>query len=338
MLIRECTENFENKTLSPFAVKSAFSKGRKLYEKPEDIRTCFQRDRDRIIHSKAFRRLMHKTQAFIFPDGDHFRTRLTHTLEVSQIARTLAVALRLNEDLTEAIALGHDLGHTPFGHLGEKELNEVTENGFRHNEQSVRVVQFIENDGKGLNLSFEVIDGILNHRGSGSPGTLEGKLVQISDKIAYINHDIDDSLRAGILKISDLPAESISLLGDSNKKRINFLIRNIIKNSCGKNDIIMDSYVKEHLYSLRKFMFDYVYLGKAAEKENKNFKGIIKKLYFFYKGNFQKLPDEFIRHYDSSQKKDVIICDYIAGMTDRFAIKTFKNKNLEASPQTPQAL
>lgn len=325
MEIRQRTEKFENEKLSPFATKSAFSKGRKVFEKPEDIRTCFQRDRDRIIHSKAFRRLMHKTQAFIFPDGDHYRTRLTHTLEVSQIARTLAVALNLNEDLTEAIALGHDLGHTPFGHLGERDLNTVCERGFCHNEQSVRVVEVIEKEGKGLNLSYEVIDGILNHRGNCSPSTLEGKIVQISDKIAYINHDIDDALRAGILTVFDLPAESVSVLGQNTKKRINFLIRNIIENSIGKNDIVMDRKVKELLYKLRKFMFDYVYMGEELKRENDRVSGILKKIYYYYKNDFYNIPLEFRGHYDADTDKELIICDYIAGMTDRFAMRVYRD-------------
>ena len=323
MEIREYTEKFEDEKLNPFATRSAFSKGRKVYEEPEDIRTCFQRDRDRIIHSKAFRRLMHKTQAFIFPDGDHYRTRLTHTLEVSQIARTLAVALNLNEDLTEAIALGHDLGHTPFGHLGERDLDAVCERGFCHNEQSVRVVEVIEKGGKGLNLSYEVIDGIRNHRGSCSPSTLEGKIVQISDKIAYINHDIDDALRAGILTVFDLPEESVSVLGRDTKKRINFLIRNIIENSMDKNDIIMDKNVKELLYKLRKFMFDYVYMGEELKRENDRVSGILKKLYYYYKNYFYKIPLEFRGHYKEDADREFIICDYIAGMTDRFAMKAY---------------
>lgn len=323
MEIREYTEKFENEKFSIYAAKSAFSKGRRIYEEPEDIRTCYQRDRDRIIHSKAFRRLMHKTQAFIFPDGDHYRTRLTHTLEVSQIARTLASALNLNEDLTEAIALGHDLGHTPFGHLGERDLNEVCKRGFCHNEQSVRVAEVIENEGRGLNLTYEVLDGILNHRGKGSPNTLEGKLVQISDKIAYINHDIDDALRAGIITISDLPEESVSVLGEDKKKRIDFLIRNVIKNSIGKDDVIMDKNVKEVLYKLRKFMFDYVYAGEELKKENKKVSGVLKKLYYYYEKDFDKIPKEFTGHYMPDTDRELIICDYIAGMTDRFAMRIF---------------
>ena len=225
MSIRELREDLEINILSPFASKSKYSLGRKTDEKPCDIRTCFQRDRDRIVHSKAFRRLMHKTQVFISPEGDHYRTRLTHTMEVAQIARTIARALNLNEDLTEAIALGHDLGHTPFGHLGESDLNNVVCGGFRHNEQSVRVVDIIEKTGKGLNLTKEVIDGILNHRGKGNPKTLEGKIVQISDKIAYVNHDIDDAIRSGILKENDLPKQHTKILGNSSHNRIDFLLK-----------------------------------------------------------------------------------------------------------------
>ena len=238
--IREFREDLEINTLSPFATKSKYSAGRKKDENPCEIRTCFQRDRDRIVHSKSFRRLMHKTQVFISPEGDHYRTRLTHTMEVAQIARTIARALNLSEDLTEAIALGHDLGHTPFGHLGESDLNNIVCGGFRHNEQSVRVVEFIEKNGKGLNLTEEVIDGILNHRGKGNPKTLEGKIVQISDKIAYVNHDIDDAIRSGILKENDLPKEYTKILGDSSHNRIDFLIKNIIKNSYEKDNIIYD--------------------------------------------------------------------------------------------------
>ncbi|MDE6181951.1 MAG: deoxyguanosinetriphosphate triphosphohydrolase, partial [Eubacteriales bacterium] len=249
MNIRILKEEREENFLSPFAIKSKNSKGREKYEEKCDIRTCFQRDRDRIIHSKAFRRLKHKTQVFISPEGDHFRTRLTHTLEVSQIARTIASSLFLNEDLTEAIALGHDLGHTPFGHLGEDALSKICENDFHHNEQSVRVVQKLEKNGEGLNLTFEVLDGILNHRGRCNPSTLEGKVVQISDKIAYINHDIDDAIRAGFLKQEDLPKECTSMLGNTPKEIINFLIRNIIKNSYGKNEITMEKEVKASMYT-----------------------------------------------------------------------------------------
>ena len=325
MNIREYTEKTEMENLSEFAVKSAFSKGRKIYEKQDDIRTCFKRDRDRIIHSKAFRRLMYKTQAFIAPEGDHYRTRLTHTIEVSQIARTIAMALRLNEDLTEAIALGHDLGHTPFGHLGERDLNRVMPEGFYHNKQSIRVVEKVEKDGRGLNLTLEVLDGILNHRGNGNPMTLEGKIVQISDKIAYINHDIDDSLRAGILTVDSLPKDCIDILGKTSKERINFLIRNIINNSVGINDIVMEDKVKNAMYALREFMFKFVYESKLFENERQKVQNILSRLFNYYINNPDKLPEEFITHYNMSEDKNLAVCDYIAGMTDRFAVKIYSD-------------
>lgn len=328
MSIRELREDLEINILSPFASKSKYSLGRKTDEKPCDIRTCFQRDRDRIVHSKAFRRLMHKTQVFISPEGDHYRTRLTHTMEVAQIARTIARALNLNEDLTEAIALGHDLGHTPFGHLGESDLNNVVCGGFRHNEQSVRVVDIIEKTGKGLNLTKEVIDGILNHRGKGNPKTLEGKIVQISDKIAYVNHDIDDAIRSGILKENDLPKQHTKILGNSSHNRIDFLIKNIIFNSYEKNDIIISSDAKDALYGLRQFLFENVYFSNNLVIEREKYSNILSKMYEFYMSDFSKIPQEFMNiyiNYDISNKKITIICDYIAGMTDRFAITTYNN-------------
>ncbi|WP_250278869.1 deoxyguanosinetriphosphate triphosphohydrolase [[Clostridium] colinum] len=324
MNIRLKKELLEDKNLSAFATKSKNSLGRYNIEKECDIRTCFQRDRDRIIHSKAFRRLMHKTQVFISPEGDHFRTRITHTLEVSQIARTIASSLFLNEDLTEAIALGHDLGHTPFGHLGEEVLNEILKDGFNHNEQSVRVVQKIEKNGNGLNLTKEVLDGILNHRGRCNPSTLEGKIVQISDKIAYINHDIDDAIRAGILKKSDLPRECLDTLGETPREIINFLIRDIIKNSANKNDIIMDKYVKSCMYKLRKFLFDNVYTSGVLAEERKNYKFMLKEIYEYYYNNFDKVPQEFTNICNTGESKERAICDYIAGMTDRYAIKIYE--------------
>lgn len=327
MNIREYRENLEINILSPFATKSKYSIGRKRNEKPCDIRTCFQRDRDRIIHSKSFRRLMHKTQVFISPEGDHYRTRLTHTMEVAQIARTIARALNLNEDLTEAIALGHDLGHTPFGHLGETDLNNIVYGGFRHNEQSVRVVEFIEKSGKGLNLTKEVIDGILNHRGQGSPKTLEGKIVQISDKIAYVNHDIDDAIRSGILKEADLPGQYTKVLGSSSHNRIDFLIKNIINNSYEKNNIIIEPCVKEALYGLRQFLFDNVYFSNHLAIEREKYSKILSTMYEFYISDFTKVPQEFVsiyNKYDTLNEKSTIICDYIAGMTDRFAMTTYK--------------
>ncbi len=236
--MREIIERLELETLSPYACKSVNTRGRKHPMEPCDLRAVFQRDRDRITHCKAFRRLMHKTQVFISPEGDHYRTRLTHTLEVAQIARTISRALRLNEDLTEAIALGHDLGHTPFGHTGEEALDKLMTGGFHHNEQSVRVVELLENNGRGLNLTWEVTDGILHHRSIGTPSTLEAKVVQKSDKIAYMNHDIDDALRSGILKNEDIPREVTSVIGNDSSTRIDFLVRDIVSNSMDKNDII----------------------------------------------------------------------------------------------------
>lgn len=326
MNIREMKENVENKILSKYAAKSTMSKGRVKEEQPCDIRTCYQRDRDRIIHSKAFRRLMHKTQAFISPEGDHYRTRLTHTLEVSQIARTISRSLNLNEDLTEAIALGHDLGHTPFGHLGEDDLARVVPGGFHHNVQSVRVVEKIEKNGDGLNLTYEVLDGILNHRGAGSPSTLEGKIVQISDKIAYINHDIDDALRAGILTYDMLPQECVEVLGSTHKARIDFLIRDIIKNSIDKDDIVMTKEVRTSMYNLRGFMFDNVYNSGMLYEERKKFGRFLSILYSYYIDNFNELPQEFKDLYNNhkeTEKEERVVADYIAGMTDRFALKTY---------------
>ena len=259
MSIREEIERMECETLSPYATLSIHSKGRDVYEEPCDIRPVFQRDRDRILHSKAFRRLKNKTQVFLTPKGDHYRTRLSHTLEVSQNARTIAKALRLNEDLVEAIALGHDIGHTPFGHAGEFVLNGLCENGFRHNEQSVRIVEKLEKDGKGLNLTWEVRDGILNHQSRLMPHTLEGKIVRFSDKIAYINHDIDDAIRALVLTEDDIPLELRKTLGFSTKQRLNTLIHNIIMNSREKDDIMMSPEIEEAMIDLRKFMFENVY-------------------------------------------------------------------------------
>ena len=327
MTIRERSEKTEEQMLSPYASLSSKSRGRRWGEDLCDIRTCYQRDRDRIIHSKSFRRLMHKTQAFISPEGDHYRTRLTHTLEVSQIARTIAVALRLNEDLTEAIALGHDLGHTPFGHLGEADLDRVVPGGFHHNIQSVRVVERIEKNGRGLNLTWEVIDGILNHRGKGAPSTLEGKIVQISDKIAYVNHDIDDAIRAGIITDEVLPQDCVKVLGDTSRKRINFLIRNIIKNSDGINDIKLDDKAREALYKLREFMFDNVYNSGMLSVEREKYGRFLSIMYGYYMDNFDEVPDEFKKNYENSKEEyyaERIVADYLAGMTDRFAKRTYE--------------
>ena len=321
MKIREITENIEKQNLSRYAALSMNTKGRLTYEEKCDIRTDYQRDRDRILHSKAFRRLKHKTQVFISPEGDHYRTRLTHTLEVSQIARTIARALRMNEDLTEAIALGHDLGHTPFGHSGEKVLNEIHPVGFKHNEQSLRVVDILEG-GKGLNLTYEVRDGILRHTGGIEPETLEGRIVSFSDRIAYINHDIDDALRGGILQMSSIPESCIKILGDTHKKRINTMITDIITESMGRNEILMSSIVSQATNELREFMFDNVYIDSDAKTEEKKTKNIIKSLYEYYVQNPGEIP---IDSTGENKNTDIerLACDYIAGMSDRFAINVF---------------
>ncbi|MGI6584607.1 MAG: deoxyguanosinetriphosphate triphosphohydrolase [Lutisporaceae bacterium] len=321
MKIREITENIEKQNLSKYAALSVNTKGRQAYEEKCDIRTDYQRDRDRILHSKAFRRLKHKTQVFISPEGDHYRTRLTHTLEVSQIARTIARGLRLNEDLTEAIALGHDLGHTPFGHAGEKVLNEIHPGGFKHNEQSLRVVDILEG-GKGLNLTYEVRDGILRHTGGIEPETLEGKIVSFSDRIAYINHDIDDALRGGILELSSIPEKCIEVLGDTHKKRINTMITDIITESMGKNEILISSRVRQATNCLREFMFQNVYIGSDAKAEEEKTKNIICSLYEYYVQNPDEIPIENIR---GNRDADIerLACDYIAGMSDRFAVNKF---------------
>lgn len=301
--------------LSPYATVTY---SRQNDEEDCDIRNPFQRDRDRIIHSKSFRRLINKTQVFISPQDDHYRTRLTHTLEVSQISRTIARALELNEDLTEAIAMGHDLGHTPFGHSGEDALKKVSTIKFRHNEQSLRTVDIIERDGLGLNLTNEVRDGILCHTGDTLPKTLEGKIVRIADRIAYINHDIDDAIRAGILSQSDIPADILSVLGESHKARIDTLIRSMITYSTGKNDIGMDEYILDNMNRLRKFMFENVYLNKNGEDERAIH--ITKSLYKYYLANMDKVP---IRNYNENDSVDRRICDYIASMTDRFAEREY---------------
>jgi len=321
MKIREITESLEKQNLSKYAALSMNTKGRLAEEAKCDIRTDYQRDRDRILHSKAFRRLKHKTQVFISPEGDHYRTRLTHTLEVSQIARTIARALRLNEDLTEAIALGHDLGHTPFGHAGEKVLNNIHPGGFKHNEQSLRVVDILEG-GRGLNLTYEVRDGILKHTGSQAAETLEGRIVSFSDRIAYINHDIDDAMRGGILESSSIPKECLDILGHTHNKRINTMINDIINESLDRDDIRMSSSVQQATDELRKFMFDNVYIGSAAKVEEKKAKHIIKGLYEYYIQNHWEIPAEGAWNIEEKNRHRCV-CDYIAGMSDRFAINMF---------------
>lgn len=323
MTIREELERMECENLSPYAVLSVNTKGRDVLEEQCDVRPVFQRDRDRILHCKAFRRLKNKTQVFLTPKGDHYRTRLSHTLEVSQNARTIAKALRLNEDLVEAIALGHDLGHTPFGHAGEFVLNEICEDGFRHNEQSVRIVEKLEKAGKGLNLTWEVRDGILNHQSKLLPHTLEGKIVRLSDKIAYVNHDIDDAIRAQILTEDDIPLELKKTLGFTTKQRLNTLIHNIISNSMNREDIYMSAEVEQAMMDLRRFMFENVYQNPVAKGEEVKAKAMIEQLFYYYKEHLHAMPEKYLQMLDEGEKEERVVCDYIAGMTDQYAINKF---------------
>lgn len=325
MNIRESAEQWEEKYLSPYASLSRNTMGRDIPEALCDIRPEYQRDRDRIIHCKAFRRLKHKTQVFLAPEGDHYRTRLTHTLEVAQIARTISRALWLNENLTEAIALGHDLGHTPFGHSGERILNEICEDGFAHYQQSIRVVEKLEKNGKGLNLTREVRDGILNHRTSGHPGTLEGCVVRLSDKIAYINHDIDDAIRARIFVESDLPEGYTDILGHSVRERLNTLIHDIIENSLGKPEIVMSPGMEEAMKGLRSWMFENVYKNEIPKAEEGKAQQLIVALYDYYMKHMEKMPPEYLLMIEKNhEKKERVVCDYIAGMSDSYAIDKFE--------------
>ena len=325
MNIREQSEELERKYLSPYASLSCESQGRDREEEQCDIRTVYQRDRDRIIHCKAFRRMKHKTQVFLAPMGDHYRTRLTHTLEVAQIARTIAKALRLNEDLTEAIALGHDLGHTPFGHAGESALNDVCSQGFEHFKQSIRVVEILENNGKGLNLTKEVRDGIVNHRTSGNPSTLEGKVVRLSDKIAYINHDIDDAIRGKIITEKDIPKEYADILGDTTKVRLDTLIHDIVSHSIDKNDILMSPEVENAMMGLRKYMFKNVYTNPLTKSEETKAKAMLKMLFEYYMRNIELMPEEFIYLIEEKgQDEERVVCDYIAGMSDQYSVAKFQ--------------
>ena len=324
MNIRESLEQWEKEYLSPYAMLSMNSRGRLKEEEQCDIRPVFQRDRDRIIHSKSFRRLKDKTQVFLTPEGDHYRTRLTHTLEVSQTARMIAKALQLNEDLVEAIALGHDLGHTPFGHAGERALNRACPYGFKHNEQSVRTVDILEKDGQGINLTWEVRDGILNHQTSSMPSTLEGKVVRLSDKIAYIHHDMDDAIRGGILQESDVPREICKVIGDSCGKRLDFFIHNIVTNSRGKDDICMSPEAAEAMQDMRRFMFVNVYKNPVAKSEESKAESLIVTLYEYYMDHTELLPKFLRRLYDGGEPLEKIVCDYIGAMTDRFAIAQYQ--------------
>ncbi|NTU41499.1 MAG: deoxyguanosinetriphosphate triphosphohydrolase [Nitrospirales bacterium] len=332
--IRQQTEEIEVKVLHPRACFSSSSKGRARQEEPDEVRTCFQRDRDRIIHSKSFRRLKHKTQVFLAPRGDHYRTRLTHVLEVSQIARTISRALRLNEDLTEAIALGHDLGHTPFGHAGERTLRELHPGGFDHYKQSLRVVDFLERDGKGLNLSSEVRDGILKHsKGKGRiisqdarerPMTLEGEVVRISDIIAYVNHDLDDAVRAGVITISDIPAGVMKVLGEGYSQRIDTLVKDVISATLfsGYGQITMSDNVSDALYLLRDFLFKRVYESEEISRELIKSSGVLKVLYGHYLDRIELVSHDAPPETLSGRHRAV--CDFVAGMTDSFALMTFE--------------
>ncbi len=326
MEIRKYKEELEEKILSPYASLSKNSKGRIKYEDECDIRTIYQRDRDRILHSKAFRRLKHKTQVFISPEGDHYRTRLTHTLEVSQISRTIANSLRLNEDLTEAIALGHDLGHTPFGHSGERVLSRLNKNGFKHNVQSLRVIDLLErrNENNGLNLTYEVRDGILNHSGEDKPFTLEGQVVRIADRIAYINHDMDDALRAGVISKDEIDVNIIKNLGERSSDRIDTMIRDIIKNSLGKKSIEMSSEVMYYMNDLRDFLFENVYSYRGYQGEEEKVDRIIEELYNYYLNNIDELPLNYLKLMETDGKEQ-IVTDYIAGMTDRYIVNRFED-------------
>lgn len=325
MTIREQLEKREEEYLSPYAMKSIDSQGREIPEKECDIRPCFQRDRDRILHSKAFRRMKHKTQVFLDPIGDHYRTRLTHTLEVSQNARTIGKALRLNEDLVEAIALGHDIGHTPFGHAGERALHDICSIGFQHAAQSVRIVEVLEKDGKGLNLTKEVRDGIGNHTSTGHPMTLEGKIIQFSDKIAYLHHDIDDAVRAGVLAEEFIPINIRRVLGGSSGERLDTLIHNIITNSWEKNTIEMSEDCYKAMMDLRSFMFTHVYTNPIAKGEEVKVRSLMQRLFRFYFDYPRELPDEYYeRSLGSIENLERSVCDYVAGMTDQYAIEKFE--------------
>ncbi|MDD3653405.1 MAG: deoxyguanosinetriphosphate triphosphohydrolase [Desulfotomaculaceae bacterium] len=330
MEIRLHAEEVERRILAPCASFSSATMGRIVKEEECVVRTAYQRDRDRIIHSKSFRRLKYKTQVFTIPEGDHYRTRLTHTLEVAQIARTVARALRLNEDLTEAIALGHDLGHTPFGQAGEEALNKLMEPGFRHNEQSLRVVDELEG-GKGLNLTKEVRDGILNHTGPTKPVSLEGQIVKIVDRVAYINHDIDDAIRGGVLDAEQLPRESIEILGNKHRERINNMVLDLIQTNYNEPTLIkMSPAVQAATDLLREFLFRHVYLGTGARREEAKARHIIQHLFYKFMECPEILPDEYLERTktDGTQR---VVCDYIAGMTDRFAIKTYQKYFLPVS-------
>ena len=322
MTLRERTEQRERETLSPYACLSAQSRGRQRPMEDCPVRTCFQRDIDRIVHSKAFRRLKHKTQVFLEPEGDHYRTRMTHTIEVSRIARTIARGLRLNEDLAEAAAYGHDLGHTPFGHAGERVLAEIMPGGFAHNQQSLRVVDRLEKDGEGLNLTYEVRRGILCHTGPDRAETLEGQLLRLADKIAYINHDIDDAIRGKIIYPMDLPLSVSQVLGFTHSERINTLTVDIITQSQGKDQILQSPACRDAMHQLREFMFEYVYRSPVAKGEEGKAQDMLRRLFEAYVRDPDKLPPEYqaIRVEEGVERA---VCDYLSGMTDKYAVEQF---------------
>lgn len=320
--LREKTYAIEEKFLSPYATKSKDTKGRLKEDEPCGMRTDFQRDRDRIIYCKSFIRLKNKTQVFFSPEGDHYVTRLTHTLDVSQIARSLARALSLNEDLTEAIALGHDLGHTPFGHSGERILNKLSPNGFKHNEQSVRVVDVLEKDGQGLNLTIEVRDGILNHKKELKPATLEGKCVNVADRIAYINHDLNDAIRAGILTLADVPEDIVKIMGATSRERINTAITSTYRNSVGKPTVEMEEDVLAASERLRNFMFERVYRTKFAMGEEEKAERMLSEMYFYFEKHPEDLPQTYVNLLETYPVNQVV-CDYLSSMTDRYAVYMF---------------
>lgn len=325
MNIRESMEQRERELLSPYAALSGDSRGRDRPEEECDVRTVYQRDRDRILHCKAFRRMKDKTQVFLAPQGDHYRNRLTHTLEVSQIARTIAKALRLNEDLVEAIALGHDLGHTPFGHAGERALNQVHPGGFEHCSQSLRVVELLEKNGEGLNLTWETRDGILNHRTSGHPSTLEGQVVRFADKIAYIHHDMDDAQRAGILTEDDLPVTLRMFLGYTTRERLNTFVHDIIENSLDRPAISMSPQVQEAMMDLRSIMFQDVYLNPVAKKEESKAIKMLTELYQYYTEHPEAMSGEYRELINRKQESVAqAVCDYLAGMTDQYSMEKFR--------------
>ena len=324
MTVREEIEYQEHKRLNPLAAFSDRSKGRLIPDEPlkTDVRTCYQRDCDRIVHSKSFRRLMHKTQVFLNPEGDHYRTRMTHTIEVARIGRTITRALGLNEDLAEAVALGHDLGHTPFGHAGESALTDCLGVPFCHNEQSLRVVDILEKDGKGLNLTYEVRMGILGHTGDRIPETLEGQIVRRADQIAYVNHDIDDAIRAGVLSNEDIPDSVSNVLGHVHRDRINALVCDCILNSREAGAIVLSPKVDQALKDLRSFMFERVYRNPVAKSQENKAKDMLKRMYEYYCKNPNKLPEDF-QPQMSFDGLERTVCDYIAGMTDNYAVDKF---------------